>query len=180
MDHLLFAKLSAKLLTSFTSFILTGALCLRCRMASFPGGTSGKEPACQCRRHNRLRFDPWVGKIPWSRAWQPIPVFLLGEFHGQRSVPWTKEHGGLQFTGLQKVGHNWSDLACTVDGHLGYFHFLLLLFLNLRCNGISCSCFLLHTCKNFSGEVVLKVWSQHQITWELVRNAQSWLPLQTY
>ena len=33
----------------------------------FPGGASGKEPACQCRRHKRGRFDPWVGKIPWRR-----------------------------------------------------------------------------------------------------------------
>ena len=33
----------------------------------------------QCRRHNRLRFDPWVGKIPWSRKWQSTPVFLSGE-----------------------------------------------------------------------------------------------------
>ena len=31
-------------------------------------------------------FDPWVGKIPWRRKWQPTPVFLLGEFHGQRSL----------------------------------------------------------------------------------------------
>ena len=37
----------------------------------------------QCRGHG---FDPWVGKIPWRRAWQPIPVFLLGESHGQRSL----------------------------------------------------------------------------------------------
>jgi len=53
---------------------------------SFPGATSGKEPICQCRRHKRLGFDPWVGKIPWRRAWQPTPVFLPGEFHGQRSL----------------------------------------------------------------------------------------------
>ena len=31
-------------------------------------------------------FDPWVGKIPWRRAQQPTPVFLPGEFHGQRSM----------------------------------------------------------------------------------------------
>ena len=31
------------------------------------------------------RFDPWVRKIPWRREWQPTPVFLPGEFHGQRS-----------------------------------------------------------------------------------------------
>ena len=52
----------------------------------FPGGTSGKEPTCQCRRHKRHRFDPWVGKIPWRRAWQPTPVFLPGESHGQRRM----------------------------------------------------------------------------------------------
>ena len=33
----------------------------------FPGGASGKEPACQSRRHNTHGFDPWVGKIPWVR-----------------------------------------------------------------------------------------------------------------
>ena len=34
----------------------------------------------------RLGFDPWVRKIPWSRKWQPTPVFLLGESHGQWSL----------------------------------------------------------------------------------------------
>ena len=37
-------------------------------------------------------FDPWVGTLPWRREWQPTPVFLPGEFHGQRSLvgycPW--------------------------------------------------------------------------------------------
>ena len=41
----------------------------------FPGGDSGKEPACQRRRRKRHGFHPWVGKIPWRRAWQPTPVF---------------------------------------------------------------------------------------------------------
>jgi len=31
-------------------------------------------------------FDPWVRKIPWRRAWQPVPVFLPGESHGQKSL----------------------------------------------------------------------------------------------
>ena len=31
-------------------------------------------------------FNPWVGKIPWRREWQPAPVFLPREFHGQRSL----------------------------------------------------------------------------------------------
>ena len=50
------------------------------------GGTSGKESACQCRRRKRHRFNPWVGKIPWRKAWQPTPVFLLGECHAQRNL----------------------------------------------------------------------------------------------
>ena len=43
---------------------------------------SGKESACQCRR---CGFDPWVGKIPWRRKWQPTLVFLPGESYRQRS-----------------------------------------------------------------------------------------------
>ena len=55
-------------------------------LGGFPGGASDKEPSCQCRRHKRLRFNPWVWKILWRRAWQPTPVFLPGESHGQRSL----------------------------------------------------------------------------------------------
>ena len=47
---------------------------------------SGKEPTCPCRWHNRHGFRPWVGKIPWRRAWQPTPAFSPGEPHGQRSL----------------------------------------------------------------------------------------------
>ena len=47
---------------------------------------SGKESACQCRRWKRCRFDPWLGRIPWSRKWQPTPVFLPENFPGQRSL----------------------------------------------------------------------------------------------
>ena len=58
----------------------------------FPDGARGKEPACECRRHKRFGFDPWIRKIPWRRAWQPTPVFLPGESNGQRSLagysPW--------------------------------------------------------------------------------------------
>jgi len=61
----------------------------------FPGGASSKESACQRRRHKRHKFNPWVKKIPWRRKWQSIPVFLLGKFHGQRSLagysPWGRK-----------------------------------------------------------------------------------------
>ena len=50
-----------------------------------PKWCSGKESSCQCKRHKRHEIHPWVGKIPWIRKWQP-PVFLPGEFHGQRSL----------------------------------------------------------------------------------------------
>ena len=50
----------------------------------FPGGTCDKEPAR--RRHKRHKFNPWVGKIPWRKAWQRTPVFLPGEPNGQRSL----------------------------------------------------------------------------------------------
>ena len=49
----------------------------------FPGGSDSKKSTCPCRRP---RFDPWVGKIPWRREWQPTLVFLPGKSHGQRSL----------------------------------------------------------------------------------------------
>ena len=47
----------------------------------FPRWLSGKESACQCRRH---KFNPWVWKIPWRRKWQPTPVSLPEKSHRQR------------------------------------------------------------------------------------------------
>ena len=65
-----------------------------------PRWLSGKELACQCRRH---RFDPWIGKIPWRREWQPTPAFVPGKFHRQRSLadysPWgCKELDTTEYT----------------------------------------------------------------------------------
>ena len=81
---------------------------IKCNMG-FPGGASGKEPACWCRRHNRRGFDPGVGKIPWRRAWQPTSEFLPGE------SPWTEEPGGLQSMGSQRVEHDWTTKHSTVS-----------------------------------------------------------------
>ena len=64
----------------------------------FPSDSSGKELSCQCRRHKRYRFDPWVRKIPWRRAWQSTPVFLPGESQRQRSL-----------MGYSPQGHKESD-----------------------------------------------------------------------
>ena len=72
----------------------------------FPGGVSGIEPACQCRRLKKRGFDPWVGKIPRKRKWQPTPVFLPGESQGQRRLVGYSPWG-------HKSQHDWSDLAHT-------------------------------------------------------------------
>ena len=42
-------------------------------------------PPANAVRHKGCRCDPWVRKSPWRRAWQPTPVFLSGEFHGQEA-----------------------------------------------------------------------------------------------
>ena len=60
-----------------------------------PDDASGNEPACQCRRCKRHRFDSLGSSIsglrrsPWRRAWQLTSVFLPGESHGQRGAWWT-------------------------------------------------------------------------------------------
>ena len=76
--------------------------CSPVRDLGFPGGARGTEPACQCRRCRRRGFDPWTGKIPWRRAWQPTPVFLPGESHGQRSPAGYSPEG-------RRVRHDWSN-----------------------------------------------------------------------
>ena len=59
---------------------------------------SGKRTCLQCRRRKRYRFNSWIGKIPWRRAWQPTPVSQPGESHGQRSL-----------AGYSPCGHKESD-----------------------------------------------------------------------
>ena len=62
-----------------------------------PRWNSGRESA---RQRRRQQFDPWVGQIPWRRNWQPTPVFLPGESHGQRSL-----------VGCSSCGPQKSDIA---------------------------------------------------------------------
>ena len=68
----------------------------------FPMWLSGKEPTCQCGRQRSRVFGPWVRKISWRRKWQPTPVFLPGESHGQRSL-----------VGYSPRGHKGSDTTHT-------------------------------------------------------------------
>ena len=82
----------------------------RVSFEGFPGGTSGKDPLCQCRRH-----EMWVQS--WGRE------NLLEEGMATHSsilawkIPWTEGPDGLQCIGLQRVRHNWGDTthACSLE-----------------------------------------------------------------
>ena len=58
---------------------------------------SSKDPTCRCRRHG---FDPWVGKTPRKRKWQPTLVFLSEKSHGQRNRQ-------ASVHGVERVRHKW-------------------------------------------------------------------------
>ena len=64
--------------------------------SGLPGGASGKEHICQCRRCKRHGFSPWIGKIPWRRAWQPLWYSCLGN---------SKDRGAWQAT-LHRVAQS--------------------------------------------------------------------------
>ena len=74
--------------------VISGSGIFLCQVGitlGFPGGASGKKnPPANAADARDLGFNPWfnplVGKIPWRREWQPTPVFLPEEFHGQRSL----------------------------------------------------------------------------------------------
>ena len=63
-----------------------------CLLLDFPGWLHGKESACQCRRHG---FNPWVGKIPWNRKWQPTLNSCLENFI-DRGAQWVTVHGAAE------------------------------------------------------------------------------------
>ena len=65
-------------------------------ICGFPDGSVGKESACKCRRHRRCGFDPWVGKVSWSRKWQPIAIMATHSNILAWKSLWTAEPGGLQ------------------------------------------------------------------------------------
>ena len=94
-----------------------------------PGGASGREAACQCRRHKRRGFNPWVGKIPPEKEMATHSQYPRLGNATDRGAWWTVAHqaplgfssilawrileepGGLQSMGLQRVRYDWWDLA---------------------------------------------------------------------
>ena len=101
----------------------------------FPGGASGKESCCQYRRCKRHGFDPWIRKIPWRKAWQPTPVFLPGESHGQSGIPW--------WATVHRVAKSWTSLqGLSTHAVLGSV-LILFFYMSLShvwlCNPMDCS-----------------------------------------
>ena len=70
------------------------------------GGSDGKESACNA--------DPWVRKIPWRREWQPTPVFLPGEFHGQSTLMGYSPWGCKEWDMTERLTHTfWVLVGCS-------------------------------------------------------------------
>ena len=86
-----------------------------CVFLGFPGGTSGKEPTCQCRDIRDLGSVPGSGRSPEEGLATRSSILSW-------RIPWTEEPGGLQSMGSQRVRHNWSTLPLTYFSLL-YFSF---------------------------------------------------------
>jgi len=74
-----------------------------------PRWFSGKESTCQCRRRKRHGSNPWIGKIPWRRKWQPTLVFFHGRSNRQRSL------AGYNPWGCKRVRHDWATQTTTTQ-----------------------------------------------------------------
>ena len=70
----------------------------------FPGGLAVKNLPANAGNAGDW-FDPWIGKRPWSRIWQPTPVFLPGKSHGQRSLAGYSP-GGRKELGMTETKHH--------------------------------------------------------------------------
>ena len=80
------------------------------KIMGFRGGSDGKESTCSAGEPGSI---PGSGRIPWRRKWQPTPVFLPGESHGQRFL-----------AGYSPWGHEESDITeATEQACSGYLDF---------------------------------------------------------
>ena len=81
-----------------------------------PTWLRSKEYAYQCRRQRRRGFDSWVGKIPWRRKWQLVPVFLPGKSHGQRNLESYSPRGCKESDTTQRARTNPSTTIIILCG----------------------------------------------------------------
>ena len=82
-----------------------------CKSWGFPGGTSGKELACQCRRCKKGRFNPWVGKTSGGGHTNTLQYSCWENPMDRGTGQAPKDT--IKYIGSQRVRHNWSDLAHT-------------------------------------------------------------------
>ena len=88
----------------------------------------------------RSGFDPWIGKIPWSRKWQPTPVFLPRKFHEQRNLLGyshgvaesdTTEHAYMHNEEVRRIEHNQSVLDAFPEASLACMHVYAILIISV-------------------------------------------------
>ena len=70
-------------------------------------------------------FNPWVGKIPWRRAWQPTAVFLPEESHGQRSMAGYSPWGHKELDTTEWLNNNRIFALSLLHAWLGTSHHIL-------------------------------------------------------
>ena len=105
-----------------------------------PRWPCGKESVCQCRRLEKLGFDSLVRKVPWSRKWQPTPVFLPGKFHGERSLAgyicssWVPKELNMS----AEHTHSPKNIVCTLKNIYIYLILINLKNIYLAVRGLSC------------------------------------------
>ena len=102
---------------------------------TFPGGTKGKEPACQCRRHE-TQVQPLCWEDPLEEGMATNAGILAWR------NPRTEEPGGLCFIESQRIRHDWSDLACTHIHRITCYCYMLLLINILRIYSSILFCFI--------------------------------------
>ena len=96
-----------------------------------------------CLQCGRPEFDPWIGKIPWKRKWQPTPVLLPGKSHGWRSLVGCSPRGCKESDTSERqheysivyMYHNYF-VNSSVNGYLGCFYFLAIVNSAAMNNGV--------------------------------------------
>ena len=91
------------------------SFCLVIKETGFPGGTSSKETACQCRRNKTCEFNPRVRKIPWRRSWQPLQYSCL-EHPVDRGAWWATVHRVAELVQLKWLSMYSCSLHITKQG----------------------------------------------------------------
>ena len=99
------SKLGLSLFLGFKDFFFSFLFCIA-GLLGFPGGSDGKESTCNA---GELGLVPGLVKIPWRRTWQPTPVFLPGEAHGQRSLAGCSPWGRKESDTTERLSTPWLE-----------------------------------------------------------------------